>query len=217
MNSSKEIMRYAVKLAIVFAIIFLSCQDYIIERSASDYFPLSEGDWWQYSRDDLYDPMTILVEVEALDTIVQVECYPVNFADETRYYAKDTKGISEYVQITRTFSGNVYTIAQGFVRRLELPLVKGSAFSDSVYGSLDVSGELIYAVYRVDGFVSDFEDDDLYGSVYRVSLSAVTSIAFQDSTVQTTRQVEEYYAPGIGLVHFDQDDGSYRLIDFEIE
>lgn len=217
MNFDQRIMRHAVQWVVVFAIMFVSCQDFIVERSASDYFPLSEGDWWLYSRDDLYNPETILVEVEALDTIVQVECYPVNSADGTRYYAQDSKGISEYVQITHTFSGNEYTVAQGFVRRLELPLVKGSAYTDSIFGSLDVSGELIYAVHMVDGFVADFEDDDLYGSVYRVSLSAVTSISYQDSTVQTTCQVEEYYAPGIGLVRFDTDDGSYRLIDYEIE
>ncbi len=217
MNFDQGIMRHAVKWVIVFAVMFVSCQDFIIERSASDYFPLSEGDWWLYSRDDLYDPMTILVEVEALDTIVQVECYPVNFADRTRYYAQDTKGISEYIQITQTFSGNEYTIAEGFVRRLELPLLKGSAYTDSIFGSLDVSGEPIYAVHRVDGFVVDFEDDDLYGSVYRVSISAVTSISYLDSTVQTTYQVDEFYAPGIGLVRFDADDGSYRLLDYEIE
>ncbi|UCC11151.1 MAG: hypothetical protein JSW02_07260 [candidate division WOR-3 bacterium] len=217
MNFNQRIMRHAVQWVVVFTVMFVSCQDYIVERSASDYFPLSEGDWWQYSRDDLYNPMTILVEVEALDTIVQVACYPVNFSDDTRYYAKDSKGISEYVQITHTFSGNEYTIAEGFVRRLGLPLVKGAAYTDSIFGSLDVSGELIYAVHRVDEFVADYEDDDLYGSVYRVSITAVTSISYQDSTVQNGYQVEEYYAPGIGLVRFDVDDGSYRLIDYEIE
>jgi hypothetical protein len=217
MNFSLGIARHAVKWVVVFAIMFVSCQDFIVERSASDYFPLSEGAWWLYSRDDLYNPMSILVEVEALDTIAQVECYPVNFADDTRYYAQDTKGISEYIEITHIFSANEYTVAQGFVRRLELPLVKGSTYTDSVFGSLDVSGDLIYAVHRVDGFVADFEDDDLYGSVYRVSISAVTSISYQDSTVQNTIQVEEYYAPGIGLVRFDIDDGSYRLIDYEVE
>lgn len=197
--------------------VFLSCQDFIVERAASDYFPLSEGDWWLYSRSDLYDPMTVLVEVEALDTIAQVECYPVNYSDATRYYAKDSKGISEYIRISHTFSGNDYTIAQGFMRRLELPLVKGYAFSDSVFGSLDISGEFIYAVHRVDGFVSEYEYDDLYGSIYRVVLNAVTSIEYEDSTIQTTQQVEEYYAPGIGLVRFDMDEGSYRLIDHEVD
>ena len=210
-------MRHAGKLAILFVVVLVSCQDYIVERSASDYFPLSEGNWWLYSRDELYDPMTILVEVEALDTVVQVECYPVNFSDGTRFYAQDSKGISEYVRIAHTFSGNEYTVAEGFVRRLELPLVKGSAYADSVFGSLDVSGELIYAVHRVDGFVIDFEDDELYGSVYRLSISAVTSITYQDTTIQTTHQVEEYYAPEIGLVRFDMHDGSYRLIDYDIE
>ena len=133
MNFDRRIMRHAGKLAVLF-IVLVSCQDYIVERSASDYFPLSEGNWWQYSRDALYDPMTILVEVEALDTVVQVECYPVNFSDGTRFYARDSKGISEYVRITHTFSGNDYTIAEGFVRRLELPLVKGSAYTDSLFG-----------------------------------------------------------------------------------
>lgn len=217
MNFKQRLIQRTVRLLVGCAVIFLSCQDFIVERSASDYFPLSEGDWWFYSNNDLYDPRTILIEVEALDTIAQVECYPVNFSDGTRYYVKDSKGISEYIKITHTFSGNDYTVAEGFVRRLELPLVKGSAYNDSVFGSLDVSGEFIYAVHRVDGFVSDYEYDDLYGSIYKVMLTAVTSIAYEDSTIQTTRQVEEYYAPGIGLVRFDVNDGSYRLIDYGID
>lgn len=216
MNFDQRQMRRAVHLAAAAAFMLMSCQDFIIERSASEYFPLQEGNRWLYSRDDLYDPMTILVEVEARDTIAQVECYPVNFADRARFYVKDSKGISEYVHITHTFSGNEYTVAEGFVRRLELPLVKGGAYHDSVFGSLDVSGELISAVHTVDGFVSDYEDDALYGSVYRVVLTAVTRIVYQDSTVQTTEQVDEYYAPRIGLVRFDGDEGSFRLIDCEI-
>jgi hypothetical protein len=217
MNFKWRTMQRVVKWLMLFIFVFLSCQNGIVERSASDYFPLNEGNWWLYSQSDLYDPMTILVEVEPLDTIAGVECYPVNFSDGTRYYARDSKGISEYVRITHTFSGNDYTVAEGFVRRLELPLVKGSAYNDSVIGSLDVSGELIYAVHRVGGFVSDYEYDDLYGSIYRVILTAVTSIVYDDSTIQTSRQVEEYYAPDIGLIRFDLDEGSYRLIDYEID
>ena len=217
MNFNKLIISRSAVWVVVAALLFLSCQDFIVERAASDYFPLSEGNWWLYSRDDLYDPMTILVEVEARDTIAQVECYPVNFSDGARYYAEDSKGISEYIRITHTFSGNEYTIAQGFIRRLELPLVKGSAYEDSLFGTLDVSGEVITAVYRVDGFVADYEDDELYGSIYRVVFNAVTNVSFQDSTVQTVYQVDEYYAPGIGLVRFHTDEGSYRLVDYTIE
>jgi hypothetical protein len=217
MNFKRRTALATLYTVLVCGLVFLSCQDFIIERAASVYFPLNEGDWWLYSRSDLYDPMTVLVEVEALDTLIGVECYPVNYSDVTRYYAKDSRGISEYIRVNHTFSGNDYTIAQGFVRRLELPLVKGHAFSDSVFGSLDISGDLVYAVHRIDGFVSEYEDDDLYGSIYKVVLNAVTSIEFEDSTIQNSRQVEEYYAPNIGLVRFDMDEGSYRLLDFEVD
>ncbi|MGB9719961.1 MAG: hypothetical protein ACPL28_00570 [bacterium] len=198
-------------------LLFNACQNHIIERSATNYFPIKEGNWWYYANNDLYNPKNINITVEAPDTILQCECYPFNVSGEFHYYLKDQKGIKEYILMTENYGGYDYTVLQGFVTRLELPLVRGNQFSDSLIDSLDLAGQWIKAFYSIKGLVSDYQNDEIYGEVYKIIISTYQYIATQDSTIANEEYFEEYYAPGIGLIRFKNRDGEFAITDFNIE
>ncbi|MEO0184770.1 MAG: hypothetical protein ABIL20_03120 [candidate division WOR-3 bacterium] len=213
-------MSYRVISGIFFSgllLVFSACENNIIERSATDYFPIKEGNWWYYANNDLYNPKNINITVESPDIILQRECYPFNVSGEFHYYSKDQKGIKEYILVTQNYGGYDYTILQGFVTRLELPLVQGNQFSDSLVDSLDLAGQWIKAYYSINGLVSDYQNNEIYGEVYRIIISKHQYISTQDSTIANEEYVEEYYAPNIGLIKFKNRDGEFTVTDFHIE
>ncbi len=216
MNSNKRLNLWIPLFKLFFTVLSLSCNNYIIERSASDYFPIAEGNWWRYANEDLYNPRIIDVTVESIDTVLQTECYPFNFSGEFHYFLKDEKGIQEYIKIVQNYAGNEYTITEGFIRRLELPLVRGNQFRDSLVDSLEFFGEWIKARYVINGLVSDYEDDKTYGSVYRVIINTSMSVLMPDSSVVSEQYLEEYYAPGIGLIGFKNQQGNFRILEYGV-
>lgn len=198
-------------------LLFIACKNHIIERSASDYFPIKEGNWWNYTNDDLYNPVSMNITIEKPDTILQRECYPFNVSGEFHYYSKDLEGIKEYIKVIENYGGSDYTILEGFIFRLELPFIKGNRFIDSLVDSLDFFGQWIKARYVINALVSDYQQDEIYGEVYRVIINRYQSVMTQDSTTSKEEYVEEYYAPGIGMIEFKNSEGRFRLKDFHIE
>ncbi|MEO0124392.1 MAG: hypothetical protein ABIL69_10375 [candidate division WOR-3 bacterium] len=212
-------MNYRSILVILFCVLFLlsACKNHIIERAASEYFPMKEGNWWNYTNDDLYNPISINIKTEAPDTILHHECYPFNVSGEIHYYSKDEEGIKEYIKIIKSYGGSDYTILEGFIFKLELPLVSGNRFVDSLVDSLNFFGQWIKVRYIINALVSEYQQDEIYGEVYRVVINRYQSVITQDSTISKEEYVEEYYAPGIGMIEFKNSAGRFRLKDFNIE
>lgn len=195
-------------------LLFLSC-DNIIEKSASDYFPYEEGNWWRY----FGDSETLFVEVEPLDTLLQTECFPVTYGGVVKYLVKNERAIDEYVKILYDFSGDDYTIIEDFITRIELPLVYGNTYQDSLIDSLNIFGQWVKAKYHISGVVSEYEyNDSVYtGDVYKIELVTVYHLISQDTTIIDTTNVEEYYAPDIGMVRLRNEDNDYYLIAYELQ
>lgn len=212
-------MNYRGILAILFwgLLLFNTCKNHIIERSASEYFPLKEGNWWNYTNDDLYNPVSINITIEEPETILQRLCYPFNVSGEFHYYSKEQEGIKEYIKIIQNYGGSDYTILEGFIFRLELPLVTGNRFIDSLVDSLNFFGQWMKARYIINALVSEYQQDEIYGEVYRVIINRYQSVITQDSTIAKEEYLEEYYAPGIGMIAFKNSAGRFRLKDFHIE
>jgi len=205
------------RFALTLFMLLLACDNYIIERSASEYFPYREGNWWRYSNNSLYDPKTILTEVEQLDTLLQIECYPVSFSGDVKYLAKTDDAIDQYINITHFVAGNEYTILKGFIKRIELPLVQGNAYHDMLTDSLYLFGNWIKGKYEINGLVSRYENDKSYGEIYKVILTTTEMLVLSDTTIINTTNLEEYYAPDIGLVKFNDGEDEYHLLDYEIK
>ncbi len=210
-------MDYKKILVILFVLFFNSCDNYIVVRSASDYFPMDEGILWTYTNDDLYNPISINITIESADTILQRECYPFNASGEFRYYSKDREGIKEYIRLVKYYNGEDYVILQGFITRLELPLVTGNRFIDSLVDSLNFFGQWLKVRYIINGLVAEYIQDKTYGEVYKVITNRFHSVATQDSINQIEEYIVEYYAPGVGMVEFENDKGRFRLRDYYIK
>jgi len=200
------------RLGFILFLFILFCENHIIERAASEYFPIKQGNWWRYANNQ----DALLIEVQPKDTILQIECYPISFSGRVDYFSKTSKAISKYIRIVYNFSGDDYPIVVGFVKRIELPLVATNAYQDSLCDSLELFGATIKAKYIVNGSVSAYEDDKLYGSVYKIILTETETLIAPETTIVNTSYLEEYYAPDIGLVRFCNAQGEYRLLEYEV-
>jgi len=201
---------------ILLLLLIVGCGNNIIERSAGDYFPYTAGNWWRYNNTSSYDPQTIFVEVEPLDTLLQIECYPVTFSGVASYYAFGNTGIREYVKVVYTFAGTEYAVLQGFVKRIVTPLVSGFNFADSLADSLNIAGAWIKGKYETRGLISEYREDELYGNVYKISFSIRETVVTPETTTVRDRNLTEYYAPGVGLVRFDNEQGEFHLSEYDL-
>jgi hypothetical protein len=82
--------------------------------------------------------------------------------------------------------------------------------------SVNVGGVFIQGKCRIDGLVSEYEDNSLYGNIYKIIINTRETIIAPDTTIASTSSVEEYYAPGIGLVRFIDDEGDFNLSDYQL-
>jgi len=201
--------------AVIIAI-FVSCDNRIIERAASDYYPIETGNWWRYSDNELYEPQQVYVEVESLTSVLNTDCYPVTFSGVVHYIAVDDWAVREYKELIYNYDGSDHTIARGFLTRIQLPFIQGDIYVDSVRDSIDVGGISIQGTCRVNGLVSAYEGNSLYGSVYKVIITTTETIVLPDTTFTNASSVEEYYAPGVGLMKFVNDEGEFNLSDFQL-
>lgn len=194
-----------------------ACDNHIIQRTACDFLPYQPGNWWRYHNTAAYDPQTVFIEVEPAETLLNVECYPVTSSGIARYLAIGDAGIREYIKTVYTYAGIEYTVAEGFVLRLVTPLVAGSRFADSLIDSVQVGGAWIRARHKVTGLVSDYQSDDLYGTIYPVFLTIKTSFITPDSAIDRESALTEYYAPEIGLVRFENETGDFHLSEYSVK
>ncbi len=197
---------------LLFLLLLIFCgNNHIIERGAGNYFPLRENLWWQY----VSDGDTIFVEVETRDTILEQECYLVDRNGEVNYYTKTDNGsIAQYVKQVYNFGGDDYTIIEGYVLRLELPLITGNTFQDSLLDSVQVADQWIWGSYKIQGKVCGYQGDSLYGDVYKVETQIFAVIITPDTIISDTTDLIEYYAADIGLVRFNGVAGEYQLAEY---
>lgn len=199
-------------LIIAGVFLLLSCDNHIIERATINYFPYEEGNWWRYRGDS----DTLLVEVEPPDTLLQTEVIPVSFGGNIKYFVEDDRALSEYVKIIYNFSGDDYTIIENFITRIELPLVYGNVYQDSLIDSLNVFGQWVKVRYHIRGTVSEL--DVWYSEAgYKIELITVYNFFSPDTTVIDTVYQEEYYFPEVSLVRFYDGETWYDLIDYEVQ
>jgi hypothetical protein len=200
---------------LVCLLLLVACSDnHFVQRAASDYFPLEQGNIWYYAQDS----DTIVVEVELPDTLLNRECYPVSFGGYTHWLAKTSDAVDEYVKIVYFFSGDEYTILEDYAMRMELPLVADNTWQDSLVDSLEISGQWITAKYYVDGeVIGYFYDDNYEADVYGCAVTTTTVLITTDTVMTETNFYEETYAPEIGLIDFDRGDGTYILVDYIIQ
>lgn len=192
----------------------VSCDEHIIQRAASDYFQYEPGNWWQLTgtADTLY------IEVELPDTVGQTEVMPVSYNGHARFIFEDDEGLYQYVSVMYTFSGFEYPVIEDFIVRIELPLVNGNTWHDSLMGLIEVSGQDISAQCHVWGSIIECRYSDIYdGDVYTIEVTTRTHLITPDTTVIDSMSILEEFAPGIGIVRFQNGTDEYLLTDYLVQ
>ncbi len=205
----ESIMKYKI---ILFLLFIIYCGDnHIIQRSAGNYFPMKENMWWKY----VSDGDTIFTLVEGLDTLLGQKCCLFSQNGVANYYTITNRGsINKYVRLIYNYGGDDYTVIESFVLYLELPFITGNTFQDSLCDSILVANQWIVGSYRVEGTVSGYQVDSIYGDVYRVDSKVVEYINSPDTTISDTTFFTAYYANNIGLIKFTDRNGEYSLIEY---
>ena len=207
------VFRIIARIGILIVILLTVCSDNIIQRASSDYFRFHEGNWWQLANDQ----DTIIVDIEAVDTLLQIECYPVSYGGYTKYLVQNPDAILEYANAIYHYNGADHTIFEAFVERIELPLIDGNTWRDSLIDSVLIAGTWVKASIYLDGSVTGFENMSGYGDVYTVEINTVETVISPDTTYSDTFDILESFAPGIGFVHLENSSGIFDLIDYEVE
>jgi len=203
-------MKYRILLL---ALLIASCGDnHIVQRAAEDYFPLRADYSWRYASEN----DTVIVEVEPIDTILQVECFPVSYNGAVQYLTKSDNAVSKYVRKIYDYAGDDYTVIEDFVVRIELPLINGNSYEYNLTDSIYVAGQWIKAEYRITAAVVDFAYDSDYGDTYEINLLTVESMLTPDTSIVDTSEYTEYYAPGVGMIRFVDGTSEYYLIEHNI-
>jgi hypothetical protein len=203
-------MKYKITLLIL---LIVYCGDnHIVERAASDYFPLQEGSWWMYGNGS----DSVFVEVEPADTILQIECFPVSYNGAARYLVKSDESVSQYILKIYNLAGTDYTVLEDFITRIELPFIEGNDYHHVLRDSIFVADQLITAQYEIIGSVIDFAHESAYGDVYQVEITTIASMVTNDTSITDTSGVIEYYAPEIGMIRFRDATSEYELIEYSI-
>jgi hypothetical protein len=203
-------MKYKLLLC---ALLFVFCGDnHIVQRGAEDYFPLQAEYWWRYASEN----DTLFVEVEPADTLLQTECFPVSYNGAVRYLTKSDNGVAQYVRKIYNYAGNDHTVIEGFVTRIELPLIKDNSYQYQISDSIYVANQMINASYEISGIIVDYAYESDYGDVYEIDLTSVESLTTPDTSIIDTNEVTEFYAPGVGMIRFLDGTSEYRLIEYSI-
>lgn len=203
-------MKYSFPLILL---LLAGCGDnHIVQRSAEDYFPLRADSWWRYA--GVND--TVLIEVEPKDTLLGTECFPVGRNGATVYLADHAGSVAQYVSTTFNLAGEDYTVVEGFVVRIELPLVQGNTYQHVLADSISVAGQSIRARHEFTGEVVGYDLESAYGDVYEVNIMTISYLAVDGNAVADTAVVTEYYAPGIGMIRFRDGTAEYELVEYNI-
>ncbi len=209
------------KVLLFISLIIYCANNHIVERAVSEYFPYQEGNWWCF----LGDGETLLVDIEPLDTLLQRECFPVSFGGNVKYLSLSDRAVDEYIKIIYNVAGDDYTIIEDFIMRIELPMVCGNTYQDSLIDSLNIFGQWVKAKYCIRGTISQYKKLDLPGysdtlysdAGYKIELAIIYHLSSQDTLIADTTYREEYYLPEIGLVHFKDKERWYSLIEYNIQ
>lgn len=203
-------MKYS---GLLILLLLVGCGDnHIVQRGSADYYPLRADAWWLYAGQG----DTILIEVEPEDTLLGTACFPVSRNGVAAYLAEYAGAIAQYVAATYNFAGEDYTVFEGFVVRIELPLVQGNIYHHLLADSITVAGQSIHARYEVTGEIIGFDFEAAYGDVYEVITTTIRLLSVDGNEVADTTAVTEYYAPGVGMIRFRDGTTEYELIEYNI-
>ncbi len=202
-------------LFIILSLVFFGCDNPLIHRMSADYFPMeTAGNRWEFESEDGVK-LLLLSSGEAMKG--DRDCFLVERNYSPEYWYEDSRELAKYEIEYHGFGGERIVLTGRWVRYLELPLVLGNSWSDSVDVQKTVSGEDVQRKVMSRGEVEAIEFVDVqagrFDHCYKVKMTKsretlVDSILLESDTTLTY----EWYAPDVGLVKFSENGTVYNLI-----
>jgi hypothetical protein len=196
-------MRYALILSVVSIAVAAGCSmDPLVYRIGSDYLPVdTPGNTWTY---EISAGGERTVTVKGADVMLGRDCTRVEVDFENNYWYRDDDHFDEYVKTTYLFNEE-FVLEERWRRHLDLPLVLHNTWTDAFENTVLVYGQPVTRTVNTDAEVIATRDVTVSAGkfeqcyVVRLEQVAVIETPYGNGSVDSTF-VEEYYAPGIGLI-----------------
>ena len=205
--------RWAVFGALCGCLLFTGCDlnNGILRRAAKEYFPLPIGAEWTYRYPDL---STSKIQVRGDSVAYNYPCLVVEQDFQKQYWIKSEGELRKFVDTVINIGGTDYPLEQRFRRYYVLPFVLGDTWAEEFRDAVPVMGETIAFEHRIRGKV-------VADTVIRVPAGEFAPCYEVDITETwingdtTTDIIQEWYAPGVGLVKRIQGSVEEELQDYQ--
>ena len=181
---------------------------------SADYFPIEvEGNSWEFEGDD---EVRLLVLSSGQAVRGDRECYLVERNYSPQYWYETFGELARYETEYYDFGGERIEFNQ-WLRYVELPLIRGNCWSDTMDVVKTVLGQRVRRRVISRGRVEGIEVVDVqagrFHECYKIRIERVRETVVESAPLQTdTTSVCEWYAPNVGLVKFSENGKVYRLV-----
>jgi hypothetical protein len=186
----------------------LGCDNPFSTRMTADYFPLAEGNIWEYEVKE-NNNYQISVAVIREDSLIQVDV-----GGDVQYFERKSGIINRVRELISFYDGGRVTFGRIFEPYLLLPPIEGENWQKEFNLSSIYIGDTVrkYFFVSIDSVIITSVDlnSGSYENVYRLKR---TTIEDQDTIIQY-----EWFAPDIGLIKkvILPDSATWELTSFTI-
>ncbi|MEO0072080.1 MAG: hypothetical protein ABIK10_01385 [candidate division WOR-3 bacterium] len=189
-----------------------NCDNWILYRATSEYFPLSVGNRWVYKKGDELR----FVEVCSETIIGGYSAFVIrnNFQDE--FWKINEGRIEKLIQRYIIIAGNEYLLKRRWGIRYQIPLIWGNHWNDYERDSINVLGQNYSFEYVANWQIVGCEDvitpAGSFIESYRLDF-------FEEITINGEHEIyqgSEWLAPNVGLVKRVINGQEELLIDYTI-
>jgi hypothetical protein len=199
-----------------FLLLFSSCSDdFLLNRTGADYFPLKKGCAWTYAVDGESVWVEVIGDSNAYGHFVTVVTR--NFVEE--YWLEERGKVKKFVAFLDTMlyqTGD--TIEMGYKLIYQFPLVNQARWEDKELDTVVVAGDSFQHLYTLEGTSLYFGTVNSYFDCYKVEFYEMRELIALSDTNRRYRFSDswvEFLAPGVGVVRRERGGKVENLVSFQ--
>jgi hypothetical protein len=203
------------KIYLLFPLVLflLSCRtESLFNRLGEDYLPYDNvNSSWEY-RVAGEDTLTVEWKVKTKAIYNGREASLIESTEEDFYYSTGPDALYEFVSRTVFSLGEDLVLEERWRPRVEKPLNLGNRWEDDFNNQVIQQGITYSIESSLTGVVEEIETVstpvDFFDECYRVSIVSTSTITFPSGiTEEDVIRVQEWYAPGVGMVRREVEGG----------
>ncbi len=202
-------------LFIILSLVFFCCENPVIYRMSANYFPLeTKGNSWEFESES---GATLLLLSSGETIEGGRECFLIERNYFPEHWYKDSKELAKYEVEYYDFGGERITLASQWIRYLELPLIEGNSWNDTLEAVKNVFGERVQRTVVSYGKVEGIELVEVqagrFSQCYKIGVKRFRETYVNSTLLESDTTLKyEWYAPDVGLVRFDENGDVYSLV-----